>query len=332
MTPAVIVDAAGGQTGGAARYWGELLSYLARTGRDDIAVLGARRYVGPGWLLRRELRGWARTRRVALNNIGFVTPGAQRWTLQRNALYFLEKGEEERLDPARRAKARREAAVVYLAARRSDVIVAPCTAMAERIAAVRPELSSRVIVRLHPVSVAGRLAGSGDPVILCPVLFASYKEMPRRLTELLAAVADLADPSVRGPGDGVRRGAARSRRPLCAGRAGGPPGPWRAAEAVPAQPCHLLSDRPGVIRLSCGDAVLAVSPRTVGSRLATLQSREDAVAVSALTLREILRRTGVSDFDLSATSKAPSPPSSWGSRGAARMPARGHETAQHGRR
>lgn len=197
MTPAVIVDAAGGQTGGAARYWDELLGYLARTGRDDVAVLGARRYVGPGWLLRRELRGWARTRRVALNNIGFVTPGAQRWTLQRNALYFLAKGEEERLDPARRAKARREAAVVHLAARRSDVIVASCTAMAERIAAVRPELSSRVIVRLHPVSVAGRLAGSGDPVILCPVLFASYKEMPRRLTELLAAVADLADPSVR---------------------------------------------------------------------------------------------------------------------------------------
>ena len=197
MTPAVIVDAAGGQTGGAARYRDELLAYLARTGRNDVSVLGARRYVGPAWLLRRELRGRARTRRVALNNVGFVTPGAQRWTLQRNALYFLTKGEEERLDPARRAKAQREAAVVRLAARRSDVIVVPCMAMAERIATVRPELSSRVIVRLHPVSVAGRLAGPVDPVILCPVLFASYKEMPRRLTELLAAVEDLADPSVR---------------------------------------------------------------------------------------------------------------------------------------
>ncbi len=37
----------------------------------------------------------------------------------------------------------------------------------------------------------------GDPVILCPVLFAPYKQMPQRLTELLAAVDDLDDPSVR---------------------------------------------------------------------------------------------------------------------------------------
>ena len=48
----------------------------------------------------------------------------------------------------------------------------------------------------------------------------------------------------------------------------------------------------------CGDTVLAVSPRTVGSRLAALQQRDDAVAVPALTLREILRRTDVSDFNL----------------------------------
>jgi glycosyltransferase involved in cell wall biosynthesis len=197
LTPAVIVDAAGGQTGGAARFRDELLAYLARTGRNDVAVIGARRYIGPGWLLSRELRGRARARRVALNNIGFVTPGAQRWTLQRNALYFLTKGEEERLGPAWRAKTRREAAVVHLAARRSDVIVAPCTAMAERIARVLPELSGRVVVRPHPVSVAGRLAGPADPVILCPVLFDYHKEMPQRLTELLAAVTDLADPSVR---------------------------------------------------------------------------------------------------------------------------------------
>jgi hypothetical protein len=46
----------------------------------------------------------------------------------------------------------------------------------------------------------------------------------------------------------------------------------------------------------CGDAVLAVSPRTVGSRRAALPSRDDLVP--ALTLREILRCTGVSDFDL----------------------------------
>jgi glycosyltransferase involved in cell wall biosynthesis len=34
-------------------------------------------------------------------------------------------------------------------------------------------------------------------VILCPVLFSSYKQMAQRLTELLTAVGDLEDPQVR---------------------------------------------------------------------------------------------------------------------------------------
>ena len=69
--------------------------------------------------------------------------------------------------------------------------------MAERIATVRPDLSSRVVVRPHPVSVPSIPRLPGDPVILCPVLFSSYKQMAQRLTELLAAVGDLEDPSVR---------------------------------------------------------------------------------------------------------------------------------------
>ena len=191
------VDAAGGQMGGAARYRDELLDYLERTGREDVKVIGSLRRLRPGWLLRRELSSRAQGRRVALNNVGFFTPGGQRWTLMGNALHFLTEGEETRLDPALRARVRRDAVVVHLAARRSDVIVAPCTAMAERIATVRPELSSRVVVRLHPVSVALVPRLPGGPVILCPVLFASYKQMPQRLTELLAAVGDLGDPSIR---------------------------------------------------------------------------------------------------------------------------------------
>ena len=87
--------------------------------------------------------------------------------------------------------------MVHLAARRSDVIVAPSTAMTERIVTVRPDLSSRVVVRPNPVSVPSTPRLPGDPVILCPVLFAPYKQMPQRLTELLTAVGDLEDPSVR---------------------------------------------------------------------------------------------------------------------------------------
>ncbi len=115
----------------------------------------------------------------------------------RNALHFLTEGEEALLDPALRAKVRRDAVVVHLAARRSDVIVVPSTAMAERIATIRPELHSRMVVRPHPVSVPLIPRLSGDPIILCPVVFYSYKQMAQRLTELLAAVGDLDDPSVR---------------------------------------------------------------------------------------------------------------------------------------
>jgi glycosyltransferase involved in cell wall biosynthesis len=197
VTAAVTVDAAGAQMGGAARYLDELSGYLARTGREDVGIIGSRRRVGPGWLLRRELSSRAGSRRVALNNVGFITPGGQRWTLLRNALHFLTESEEARLDPALRAKVRRGAVVVHLAARRSDVIVAPSTAMAERIATVRSELSGRVVVRPHPVSAVPISRLPGDPVILCPVLFAPYKQMAQRLTELLTALADLGDPSVR---------------------------------------------------------------------------------------------------------------------------------------
>ena len=182
--------------GGAARYLEELQGYLARTGRQDVEVIGTRHRVGPGWLLRRELDGRAKVRRVALNNVGFVTPGGPRWTLLRNALHFLTEDEEARLDPALRACVRRDAKVVRLAARRSDVIVAPSIAMTERITAVRPELGRRIVVRPHPVTAAPGPRPPADPVILCPVLFAPYKQMAERLAELLAAAEDL-DPSVR---------------------------------------------------------------------------------------------------------------------------------------
>ena len=134
---------------------------------------------------------------MALNNVGFITPGGQRWTLLRNALHFLTEGEEARLDAVLRAKVRRDAAVVHFAARRSDVIVAPSTAMAERIATVRPELHSRIVVRPHPVSAAVDPAPARWSGNLVSGALYSYKQMMLRLTELLAAVGDLEDPSVR---------------------------------------------------------------------------------------------------------------------------------------
>ena len=198
VTAGVIVDAAGAQMGGAARYLDELREYLHRSGRQDVKVIGSRHRLGPAWLLRRELAGQvARGRRVALNNVGFFAPGSQRWTLLRNALHFLAEGEEAALDPPLLASIRRDAAAVRFAARRSDVLIAPSSAMAERVARGLPVLRSRLVVRPHPVSPGSIPPLPRDPAILCPVLFAPYKQMAQRLAELLAALDEHRDPTLR---------------------------------------------------------------------------------------------------------------------------------------
>lgn len=190
MNIAVTVDAAGGPMGGAARFRYELLAYLHRSGRADVKVIGTRRRLSPAWLISREAAAARPGRRVALNNVGFVAPGGERWTLLGNALHFLAGAEAAALDPALRAAAARQAVVVRRAARRSDVLIAPSTSMAERVAEVAPEVASRLVVRMHPLSPCARpprRAGQ-RPLILCPVIFAGYKRMPDRLAEWLAAV------------------------------------------------------------------------------------------------------------------------------------------------
>ena len=161
-------------------------------------VIGSQRRVTPGWLVRRELAGGSRDRRVALNNVGFVAPGGQRWTLLRNALHFLTEAEKAALPPAAvPASVRRDAVAVRLAARRSDVIVVPSTAMAERVAAAEPGLRGRIVVRAHPVSADPAPRPPREPMIICPVLFAPYKQMAERISGLLRVVGELEDASVR---------------------------------------------------------------------------------------------------------------------------------------
>ena len=183
--------------GGAARYLAELRSYLSRTGRGDVRLIGTSQRVSPQWLLRRELYRPASARRIALNNVGFVTSCGERWTLLGNALHFLTEAETVSLDPSLGRAVRRQAAIVRIAALRSDVLVAPCTAMADRVIHAMPSVRSRVVVRPHPISAESVPACRRDPLILCPVLFAPYKGMNERLTELTAALRDYGDPSIR---------------------------------------------------------------------------------------------------------------------------------------
>jgi glycosyltransferase involved in cell wall biosynthesis len=206
VATSVTIDLAGGHMGGAARYRTELGGYLARSGLRDVKVIGRTRSLTPAWLAAREAAAPRRGRRVAVNNVGFLTPGGERWTLLTNALHFPAAPEAAELEPRLRAAMARQAAVVHRAARRSDVLIVPCTAMAERVAAVLPDVAGRLVVRMHPVSPAGvSLSGTGS-LIFCPVLFAPYKHMDDRIAEWLTAVDDVLDDAVRlivtaSPGD-----------------------------------------------------------------------------------------------------------------------------------
>jgi hypothetical protein len=183
----VIVDAAGGPEGGAARFKVELRRYMERSGRQDVQIIGMGRRVDPAWLLRRETRFSMSNRRVALNNVSFVTPGSERWTLLRNPLDFLTEDEDANLDSGLRAEGRRRIPVVHLAARRADVLVVPSTAMATRVTRTLPGVASRVVVRHHPVSADSIPRMPREPFILCPLIFAPYKHMVPRLREWVAA-------------------------------------------------------------------------------------------------------------------------------------------------
>jgi len=193
---AVTIDMAGGLMGGAARYAAELNRYLQRHERDDIKVIGAGRHLTAAWLAAREASADRRGRRIALNNVGFITPGGERWTLIANALHFLTAAETAALAPELRATAARQATIVHRAARRSDVVVAPCTAMAERITGALPDVAGRLAVRMHPITGVPARKATGS-LILCPLLFSPYKHMPERIADWLAVAAGAMDDSVR---------------------------------------------------------------------------------------------------------------------------------------
>lgn len=197
MPPTVIVDAAGGPTGGAARFKVELHRYMTRSRRTDVQVIGAKRRLDSAWLLRREFAMLPRHRRVALNNVSFVTPGSERWTLLRNRLHFLTDEEWSKLHPSLRKETRVRAPIVRMAARRSDVLVVPSTDMAKRVCFTLPGVASRVVVRHHPVSADLIPKVPREPLILCPIIFYPYKHMIDRITEWITAVDDGIDPLVR---------------------------------------------------------------------------------------------------------------------------------------
>ncbi len=197
MPPQVIVDAAGGPHGGAARYRNELIRYLTEEKRDDVRVLGTGRYLGATWLVRREFQALKAARKVAVNNAAFMTPGGERWTVMQNMLHYLTESEKREFGATVPRSVHAQAIVVRSGAKRSDVLIAPCAAMAERVTTVLPEVRHRVVVRFHPVaSDSFPPSNVRDPAILCPVIFYPYKQMGKRLTKLVQALDAHGDPEI----------------------------------------------------------------------------------------------------------------------------------------
>ena len=181
--------------GGAARFLDELKQWLARGDHPEVRVIGEGRTLSPSWLVRRDLTTRSGLR-VALNNVSFVGLGERR-TLLRNALHWLD-GEELAQHAAGLPRSfAAEVRIVRATARRADRLVVPCSAMADRVAAVAPYLADRLVVRHHPLTALPAPDDGSPRTILVPVLLAGYKRMDRHLAALLAALDRVADREVR---------------------------------------------------------------------------------------------------------------------------------------
>lgn len=187
-----VVDAAGAQMGGAAKFLGELRSYLSKNPRTPVQLIGLDCSLDPRWLVRREVVARGSRARIALNNVGFGF-GEGKVTLLRNALHFASPEELAALHYRPTQTMRAQTGIVRAAAQRSDRLVVPCGAMAERVVAHAPRLASKLVVRPHPVSQAS-WASTVDrptdevPSILMPILNAPYKRLHEHLERLLGAL------------------------------------------------------------------------------------------------------------------------------------------------
>ena len=181
--------------GGAARFLDELKQWLARGDHPEVRLVGEGRSLSPHWLIQRDLTARSALR-VALNNVSFVGLGERR-TLLRNALHWLDGEELAHHAAGLPSSFAAEVRIVRATARRADRLVVPCSAMADRVAAVAPHLADRLVVRHHPLTALPAPDPTSPRAILVPVLLAGYKRMDRHLVALLTALDRIGDGDVR---------------------------------------------------------------------------------------------------------------------------------------
>lgn len=194
----VVVDVSGGQVGGVARIRGECERYLELKQPQEVRVIGSSHYQTASWLVRREFMTRGASRRIGLFNTAFLAPGGTRVAVAQNAFHYLteaEKGKYRGIVPWSVIHA--QAMVVQQSARMCDMLIAPCTDMAERIIRVVPSVRNRVVVRFNPISADSIPSGfDREPAILCPIILWPYKKMDERLARLVQALDDYGDPDI----------------------------------------------------------------------------------------------------------------------------------------
>lgn len=189
MTPRIVIDCAGAKVGGAARFLRELQTYLAQHHHPAVELIGLGRQLTPQWLVERELLAATATKRVSLNNVGFMNPRGENITLLRNILQFATATDFQRLNfvPSRRLRV--QSPVVRTLAKASRTLVVPCTRMAEHVAKTNPPLRDKLVVRFHPITQptwAGTTPHKPRHVLL-PVIPSPYKHLDEHVAEFLAA-------------------------------------------------------------------------------------------------------------------------------------------------
>ncbi|MEU8262041.1 glycosyltransferase [Micromonospora sp. NPDC048999] len=182
----IVIDAAGGSGGGAGRLKAELDAFLA-DGAPPLRVIGWDRQLTPSWLVLREAAAGRAPVVAALNNVSFTWRGTERRVLVHNALHFLAPDEVRLLGLLPRSF-RAQIPVVRRTLRRADVIVVPCSAMAERVADRVPAVRDRLLVLANPVSPVGPRIPADEVSILVPVVPSPFKNVVRELRVLLAAL------------------------------------------------------------------------------------------------------------------------------------------------
>lgn len=195
----VVIDCAGAVKGGAARFLRELQKYLAEERPTNVELIGMGKQLTPQWLVQRELLAASATRRISLNNAGFLNPQGENITLLRNILQFATKDDLEALKFTLPRRLRAQIPVVRALAKASETLVVPCTRMAEQVARVTPGLASKLTIRFHPVSQpkwAGTLPENPYDVLL-PIVPSPYKNLDQHIPEFLRASENIFNDAVR---------------------------------------------------------------------------------------------------------------------------------------